>query len=80
MTFSGQHKDDVKGMGRASEAPLCTRSVIFCYKKDVDRERRSEFGFVAEGVQKINSRSSRVRQKWEALKREIRPGGRDVAQ
>jgi hypothetical protein len=80
MTSSGQQNDDVKAMGRASEAPSAPDRLPCVTKRKSTPERRSQFGFVAGGVQKNQSRSSRVRQKWEALQREVRLGGRDVAQ
>jgi hypothetical protein len=41
-------------MNRASEALLALKPVTFRYKKDIDPAGRSQFGLVAEEVEKLN--------------------------
>ena len=41
-------------MDRASEAILALQPVTFRYKKDLDPERLSQFGLVAEEVEKVS--------------------------
>jgi uncharacterized coiled-coil protein SlyX len=41
-------------MDKASEAILALKPVTFHYKKEVDPEGISQFGLVAEGVEKVN--------------------------
>ena len=41
-------------MERASEALLALKPVTFRYKKDIDAEGPSQFGLVAEDVEKVN--------------------------
>jgi hypothetical protein len=54
MTSSARFKDEIKPMGRASEAILALRPVSFRYKKEIDPEGIAEFGLVAEEVEKVN--------------------------
>ena len=42
-------------MGKASEAILGLKPVSFRYKKEIDPQRISQFGLVAEEVEKVNS-------------------------
>ena len=51
---SVRFKDDIKPMGKASEAILALKPVTFRYKKQIDAERTSQFGLVAEDVEKVN--------------------------
>jgi hypothetical protein len=51
---SERFKDEIKPMGRASEAILALKPVTFRYKKEIDPERLSQFGLVAEEVEKVN--------------------------
>ena len=51
---SARFKDGIKPMDKASEAILALKPVTFRYKKEVDAERTSEFGLVAEQVEKVN--------------------------
>ena len=53
-TSSKRFKEDIKPMDKASEAVLALRPVIFRYKKEIDPEGISQFGLVAEDVQKLN--------------------------
>jgi hypothetical protein len=54
MTSSARFKDEIKPMDKASEAILALRPVSFRYKKEIDLARTSQFGLVAEEVEKVN--------------------------
>jgi hypothetical protein len=56
MTSSARFKDDIKPMAKASEALFALKPVSFRYKKAVDPEGdgKSQFGLVAEEVEKVN--------------------------
>ena len=54
VTSSARFKDEIKPMGKASEAILGLRPVSFHYKKELDPQSTSQFGLVAEEVEKIN--------------------------
>src|SRR6266496_3237912 len=51
---SARFKDEIKPMGKASEAILDLKPVTFHYKKDIDPRARSQFGLIAEEVAKVN--------------------------
>src|SRR5207249_5696942 len=51
---SMRFKDEIKPMDKASEAILSLQPVTFHYKKDLDPEGISQFGLVAEQVEKVN--------------------------
>jgi len=51
---SARFKDEIKPMDTASEAILRLKPVSFHYKKDIDPARTSQFGLVAEEVEKVN--------------------------
>jgi Chaperone of endosialidase len=51
---SARFKEAVKPMGNASEAILALKPVTFRYKKELDPDGISQFGLVAEEVEKIN--------------------------
>ena len=51
---SARFKDEIKPMGKASEAILALKPVTFHYKKDIDPRARSQFGLIAEEVAKVN--------------------------
>jgi hypothetical protein len=53
-TSSQRFKDDIKPMERASETLFALKPVTFHYKKEIDPEARSQFGLVAEEVEKVN--------------------------
>ena len=53
-TSSRRFKEDVKPMGRASEAILALKPVTFHYKKELDAAKIPQFGLVAEDVEKVN--------------------------
>ncbi len=51
---SKRFKEEIKPMDKASEALLALKPVTFRYKKEIDPAGRSQFGLVAEEVQKVN--------------------------
>ena len=54
VTSSARFKDDIKPMAKASEALLALKPVTFHYKKEIDPTRTSQFGLVAEEVEKAD--------------------------
>jgi trimeric autotransporter adhesin len=54
LTSSKRFKEDIKPMDKASEALLALKPVTFRYKKEIDPQGRSQFGLVAEEVEKVN--------------------------
>ncbi len=55
LTSSSRFKDDIKPMERVSEALFALKPVTFRYKKEIDPDGKSQFGLVAEDVEKVNS-------------------------
>jgi hypothetical protein len=53
-TSSKRFKEDIKPMDKASEAIFALKPVSFRYKKDVDPAGTSQWGLVAEDVEKVN--------------------------
>jgi hypothetical protein len=53
-TSSQRFKEDIKSMDKASEELLALRPVTFHYKKEIDPVGTSQFGLVAEEVEKVN--------------------------
>jgi trimeric autotransporter adhesin len=53
-TSSRRFKDNVKPMGNASETLFSLKPVAFRYKKEIDPAGISQFGLVAEDVEKVN--------------------------
>jgi hypothetical protein len=51
---SKRFKEEIKPMDKASEALLALTPVTFRYKKEIDPAGRSQFGLVAEDVEKVN--------------------------
>jgi antitoxin component HigA of HigAB toxin-antitoxin module len=51
---SKRFKEDLKPMGKASEAIFALKPVAFRYKKEIDPAGTSQFGLVSEDVQQIN--------------------------
>src|SRR5262245_19260127 len=51
---SERFKDEIKPMGKASEAIFALTPVIFRYKKEVDPKGTQQFGLVAEDVDKVD--------------------------
>jgi len=54
MTSSARFKDEIKPIDKASEALFALKPVSFRYKKEIDPARTSQFGLVAEEVEKVN--------------------------
>jgi predicted ribosome quality control (RQC) complex YloA/Tae2 family protein len=54
MTSSERFKQQIKPMDQASEAVLALKPVTFRYKKEIDSKGTSQFGLVAEEVEKVN--------------------------
>ena len=53
-TSSKRFKEDIKPMGKASETLFALNPVTFRYKKEIDSAGTSQFGLVAEDVEKMN--------------------------
>jgi hypothetical protein len=51
---SARFKEEVKPMDNASEAILALKPVTFHYKREIDAAGTSQFGLVAEEVEKVN--------------------------
>jgi hypothetical protein len=51
---SERFKDEVKPMDKTSEAILALKPVTFHYKKEIDPSGLSQFGLIAEEVEKVN--------------------------
>jgi hypothetical protein len=51
---SERFKDKIKPMDKASEAILALKPVSFRYKKEIDPDRTTQFGLVAEDVAKVD--------------------------
>ena len=54
VVSSERFKDAIKPMDKASEAILALKPVTFHYKKELDPDGISQFGLVAEQVEKVN--------------------------
>ena len=54
LSSSARFKDAIKPMDKVSEAILALQPVTFHYKKEVDPNGISQFGLVAEEVEKVN--------------------------
>jgi hypothetical protein len=54
LTSSKRFKEDIKQMGTSSEALFVLKPVSFHYKKEIDPAGISQFGLVAEDVEKVN--------------------------
>src|SRR5262245_6618465 len=54
MTSSKRFKEDIQRIGTASEALFALEPVKFHYKKEIDPAGKSQFGLVAEEVEKVN--------------------------
>jgi hypothetical protein len=53
-TSSKRFKEEIKPMDKASEALLALKPVTFRYKKEIDPAGTSQFGLVAEEVERVN--------------------------
>ena len=54
VTSSKRFKDEIKPMDKASEAIFALKPVTFRYKKEIDPAGISQFGLMAEEVEKVN--------------------------
>ena len=54
ISSSARFKENIKPMGKASEAILELKPVSFRYKKEIDPQSIPEFGLIAEEVEKVN--------------------------
>src|SRR5437773_6240790 len=54
VVSSARYKDDIKPMDKASEVILALKPVTFHYRKELDPEGITQFGLVAEDVEKVN--------------------------
>jgi hypothetical protein len=54
LASSRRFKDEIKPMGKTSEAILALKPVTFRYKQEIDSSRAPQFGLVAEEVAKVN--------------------------
>jgi hypothetical protein len=54
LTSSKRFKEEIKPMDKASEALFSLEPVSFRYKKEIDPLGQSQFGLVAEDVEKVN--------------------------
>ena len=53
-TSSRRFKEEIKPMDKTSEVLLALKPVTFRYKKEIDPAGMSQFGLVAEDVEKVN--------------------------
>jgi hypothetical protein len=53
-TSSARFKQDIKPMGKGSEAILVLKPVSFRYKKEIDPQSIPQYGLIAEEVEKVN--------------------------
>jgi hypothetical protein len=54
ITSSKRFKEDIKPMGKTSETLFALKPVTFRYKEEIDSAGTSQFGLVAEEVEKMN--------------------------
>ena len=54
LTSSKRFKEDIQPMDKASDALFALKPVTFHYKKEIDPASKSQFGLVAEEVEKVN--------------------------
>jgi len=54
LTSSKRFKEEIKPMDKVSEALFALNPVTFHYKKEIDPAGKSQFGLVAEDVDKVN--------------------------
>jgi trimeric autotransporter adhesin len=54
MTSSRRFKEEIKPMDKAGETLFALKPVAFRYKKEIDPAGMSQFGLVAEEVEKVN--------------------------
>jgi hypothetical protein len=54
LVSSARFKEDIKPMEQTSESLFSLKPVSFCYKKEIDPAGTSQFGLLAEDVEKVN--------------------------
>jgi hypothetical protein len=54
LTSSKRFKEEIKPMNNASDALFALKPITFRYKKEIDPAGKSQFGLVAEEVEKVN--------------------------
>jgi hypothetical protein len=54
ISSSARFKEDIKAMGKASEAILALKPVSFRYKKEIDPQGIPNFGLIAEQVEQVS--------------------------
>jgi trimeric autotransporter adhesin len=54
LTSSKRFKEDIKPVGKASEALFALKPVTFHYKKEIDPAGTAQLGLVAEDVERVN--------------------------
>jgi Chaperone of endosialidase len=54
LTSSARFKEKIKPMDQASESILNLKPITFRYKKEIEPARTSQFGLLAEDVEKVN--------------------------
>src|SRR5207247_3535006 len=54
LTSSKRFKEEIKPMDKTSDALFALKPVTFRYKKEIDPAGTSQFGLVAEEVEKVN--------------------------
>jgi trimeric autotransporter adhesin len=54
VTSSKRFKEDIQQIGTASEALFALKPITFHYKKEIDPAGKSQFGLVAEDVEKVS--------------------------
>jgi hypothetical protein len=54
VVSSARYKENIQQMGTASDALFALKPVTFHYKKEIDPAGKSQFGLVAEEVEKVN--------------------------
>jgi hypothetical protein len=54
VVSSKRFKEEIEPMNNTSEALFSLKPVTFRYKRDIDPDRKGQFGLVAEDVEKIN--------------------------
>ena len=79
-TSSKRFKKEIKAMDKASEALLALKPVTFRYNNKIDPTGTTQFGLVAEQVEKVNPHFGCARHGRKALQRALRRSERDVTQ
>jgi endosialidase-like protein len=78
-TSSKRFKEDIKPMDKASKALFSLKPVTFRYKKEIDPAGTSQFGLIAEDVEKVNPDLVARDEEGKPYSVSLRSGERDVA-